>query len=352
MWRSTALSRAVLTFGGCDNPTTVPKRSLHLAATLFFTLSPLAGCRAQRPAIAGLTPEMARRIEVMVRTRASIPFTYEVKVTDKHPDAAMPNYDDVTVNVGEYGKPGKPVNFLLSKDGKTLAQMTTFDLSKDPKDLVSDTGRPARGGTESAPVRVVVFDDLECPFCARMHAQLFPALLNRYGNQVRIAYKDFPLTQHPWAIHAAVDADCLGDQSTPAYWQYVDQMHAHAAEIGGQEKSLTAAKIELDKNASDIGKTNKVDATKLQACIAKQDEAPVTAGLHEGETLNINGVPALFINGQTINGAAPIEFVYRAIDDALLAQGITPPPSVPLPDLNAPAANAAPSPAPSAAPAK
>ncbi|WP_419804375.1 DsbA family protein [Terriglobus sp.] len=295
------------------------------------------GCRAQRPAVAGLTPDLARRIEVTIRTRASIPFNYQVQVTDLHPDAAMPNYNDVTVTVGEYGKPGKPLNLLLSKDGNTLAQMTTFDLTKDPRDTVSDAGRPARGGSEKAPVRIVVFDDLECPFCARMHEQMFPAILNRYGDQVRIVYKDFPLSQHPWAIHAAINADCLGDQNTAAYWSYVDHLHAQAASIGGEEHSLTAAKIQLDKIATDTGSADKLDASKLQACIAKQDETPVTAGLREGESLNINGVPALYINGETISGAAPIEFVYRAVDDALLAQGVTPPPAVPLPDLNAPA---------------
>ena len=82
------------------------------------------------------------------------------------------------------------MTFLISRDGKTLAQMNTFDMSKDPRTLVSDAGRPARGGSEKAPVDIVIFDDLECPFCARMHAQIFPAVLNRYGDKVRIAYKD------------------------------------------------------------------------------------------------------------------------------------------------------------------
>jgi len=95
--------------------------------------------------------------------------------------------------------------FLLSDDGKTLAQFNKFDISKDPKELVSASERPARGGPANSPVVIVGFDDLECPFCARMHAQLFPALLDRYKNQVRIVYRDFPLDQHPWAMRAAID---------------------------------------------------------------------------------------------------------------------------------------------------
>ena len=49
------------------------------------------------------------------------------------------------------------------------------------------------------------------PFCAKMHAELFPAITERYENQVRIVYRDFPLTEiHPWAMRAAIDANCLG----------------------------------------------------------------------------------------------------------------------------------------------
>ena len=308
----------------------------------------VAGCRAQVPpavkpgssshAVAGLTPEMQRRIEVLIRSRAQLPFTYDVHVTGRAKSDKIPGYDDVTVMIGEAGKPSRPIIFLLSQDEKTLAQLTTFDLNKDPKLLVNDAGRPARGGGESAPVKIVVFDDLECPFCAREHAALFPALLNRYGDKVRIAYKDFPLSQHLWAAHAEVDANCLAAQNGTAYWNYVDAIHAKASDIGGPEHSLTAAKIELDKIAMDLGASQKVDAPKLKACVEKQDEAPVNAGLREGEQLQVNGVPAIFINGEQINGAAPLEFVYRAIDEALVAEGVTPPPPVPLSALAAPTA--------------
>ncbi len=86
----------------------------------------------------------------------------------------MPGYDTVTVTFSADGAPRKQVDFLLSTDGKTLAQFSKFDISKDPKLLVSGDGRPARGGPASAPVLIVGFDDLECPYCAKMHEQLFP----------------------------------------------------------------------------------------------------------------------------------------------------------------------------------
>ena len=316
------------------------------AASVTLLVSLLAvGCHAQA-ADGPLSPDMARRIALTIRAKAQLPFNYDVKVGDRKP-SLQAGWDEVTVFVGEHDKPLKPMMFLVSKDGKTLAQMNTFDLSKDPKTLVSDAGRPARGGSEKAPVDIVVFDDLECPFCARMHAAMFPAVLNRYGDKVRIAYKDNPLTQiHPWATHAAVDADCLAQQSNTGYWNLVDHLHEHLSDIGVDanakpgpdgkqlEKTLPVAVAQLDKATLDEGKRQKVNEGKLEACVKKQDEAPVKAGLAEGEQLNVNGVPALFINGEQITGAVPIEYVYRAIDAALTAQGITPPPAVPIPSLD------------------
>ena len=106
---------------------------------------------------------------------------------------------------------------------------------------MSDEGRPARGGPANAPVLIVGFDDLECPYCAKMHEQLFPALTERYKNQVRFVYKDFPLSQHPWAMRAAIDVECLAAQSSKGYWNLVDYIHAHAAEIGGTDRSVAKA---------------------------------------------------------------------------------------------------------------
>jgi protein-disulfide isomerase len=227
------------------------------------------------------------------------------------------------------GNTTKPIPFLLSEDGKTLAQMNKFDLSQDPKEKVSAAGRPARGGPPNAPVLIVGFDDLECPFCARMHAEIFPALLNRYKDQVRIVYRDFPLDQHPWAMHAAINANCLGAASTQGYWDFVDYVHAHADEIAGTEKSIAKATQNLDKIATDQGAKQKIDSAALSACIAKQDDTNVKASIKDGmsEALHVDSTPILYVNGEKVEGVVPLETLYRVIDSALIAAGQTPPPA-------------------------
>ena len=287
------------------------------------------GCHAQTPVQTSdrISPELARRVEVLIRAKSNIPANYTIDVGPRR-KSDVPGFSEIVVNFTADGKSGKPVKFLLSEDGKTLAQFSKFDISADPRQMLSAEGRPARGGPADAPVVIVGFDDLECPFCAKMHAELFPAILNRYKDQVRIVYRDFPLSQHPWATRAAIDANCVGAQSTPGYWNFVDHVHEHANELGGEEKSLAKANTSLDTLAREEGERQKLNTTSLQACIAKQDDKAVNASVKEGEALGVDSTPALFINGEKLEGAYPIEDVYRMIDGALVAQGKTPPPPV------------------------
>ncbi|HEX3372842.1 MAG TPA: thioredoxin domain-containing protein [Edaphobacter sp.] len=311
--------------------------------TLIFALSLVApgfvlGCHAQTSTEPGskLSPDLARRVEVLIRSKSSIPPDYDIQI-GLRTRSEVPGFDAITVTFVTQGKSSKPVTFLLSTDGKTLAQFNKYDISKDPKLLVSGEGRPSRGGPANAPVLIVGFDDLECPYCAKMHQQLFPALTERYKDKIHIVYRDFPLDQHPWAMRAAIDTNCVAAQSPAGYWNLVDYIHAHASEMGGEEKSLAKANDMLDSLSRDEGKRQKLNIDALNACIAKQDDSAVKASMKLGESLGVDSTPAFFINGEKLEGALPVEYVYRMIDNALIASGQTPPPPPPAtPALPAP----------------
>jgi protein-disulfide isomerase len=311
-------------------PTVVkPFRTLIFALTLAAP-GYVLGCHAQTSTEAGakLSPELARRVEVLIRSKSSVPPDYDIQI-GLRTKSEVPGFDAINVTFVTAGKSSKPVTFLLSTDGKTLAQFNKYDISKDPKLLVSGDGRPSRGGPANAPVLIVGFDDLECPYCAKMHQQLFPALTERYKNQIHIVYRDFPLDQHPWAMRAAIDTNCVAAQSPTGYWNLVDYIHAHAGEMGGEEKSLAKANDTLDSLTRDEGKRQKLNADTLNACIVKQDDSAIKASMKLGESLGVDSTPALFINGEKIEGALPLEYVYRVIDNALIASGQTPPPPPP-----------------------
>jgi protein-disulfide isomerase len=183
-------------------------------------------------------------------------------------------------------------------------------------------------------VVAVNFDDFECPFCSRMHQTLFPEIFKEYGDRVKFIYKDDPLSEiHPWAIHAAVDANCLAAQNGDAYWDFADYMHANKQQVD-TEKTPAARFEAIDKMTTLQGQKHNVDMAKLQSCIRTQNEDAVRASMKEAEGLGVNGTPALFINGQKIDGAVPIGEVRAALDAALKDAGVPVPqhlPSAPMP---------------------
>jgi protein-disulfide isomerase len=237
------------------------------------------------------------------------------------------NYDALTVTFASPGKK-QDFEFLLSRDHKTLVRITKFDLTSDPyaeiRKKIDVSGRPTRGNKD-AKVTVVNYDDFECPFCSRMHTTLFPGLFKEYGDRVLFIYKDYPLEEiHPWAVHAAVNANCLGAQDSDAYWDYADYLHGNQHAVGG-EKGRDGQNAELDKLATLQAQKHNLDVAKLQACVKAQDEKAVHASMREGETVGVDATPTMFVNGQKLDGAVPPDEVRLALDQALKDAGVAPP---------------------------
>lgn len=316
---------------------------IHLLAGL-LAVSLTAGCKAQtNPTALPSLPDAAqlnRRIEVTVRTQFNVPPDYSVTLGARAP-SSISGYDTLPVTLSRGAKSQK-VDFLISTDSKTLARLDKFDLATDPVFSIDIAGRPIRGNP-AATVTVINFDDLECPFCARLHQSLFPNTLARYKDKVRFVYKDNPLPaeMHPWAMRAAIDANCLAAQNGAVYWQYVDYLHTHGEEVTGPDRNLPRSFAALDRIARQEATMGKLDSTQLDACLAKQDESEVRASLREAESLKVDSAPAVFVDGERFDGAISEEQVWMVIDRALRAAGQEPPAAPP-----APPAPGAPQPAP------
>jgi len=272
------------------------------------------GCVAQNA-----TTDLSRKIERQVRSYYKIPPEVHLLVGAPEPSSDFPNYESVVVHIDNEGKK-QDLTFLVSKDRSAMMRLTKFDLSKDPyaetMSKIDTAGRPTRGA-KSSKVVLVNFDDFECPYCSRMHQTLFPEILKEYGDRVTFIYKDYPLVEiHPWAIHAAVDANCLAAQSADAYWDFADYIHANQRDLNN-EKNPAARFDALDKLTMLQGQKHSVDVVKLQSCIKAQDETAVKASMKEGEGVGVEATPTLFINGQKIDGAVPISELRAALDQAL-----------------------------------
>jgi protein-disulfide isomerase len=277
------------------------------------------GCAAQ-----SAPPEIGKVVERQVRAHYSLPPEMKVTVGSTRP-SEFPNYDLLTVTLDNSGKK-QDLDFLLSKDRKTLVRLSKMDLTVDPyaeiMKKIDVTGRPTRGNKD-AKVVAINYDDLECPFCSRMHQQIFPTIFQEYGDRVLFIYKDFPLEEiHPWAIHAAVDANCLAAQKNDPYWEYVDYLHGNQRAIGGGRDMENAT---LDKLAMIEGQKHNLDNAKLQACVKAQDEKAVRASIQEADNLGVTATPMMFVNGQKIDGAVPPDTLRAALDRALRDAGVAPP---------------------------
>jgi protein-disulfide isomerase len=305
----------------------------RLSACL-LALALTVGCKAQPAANANTSSsssDLNRRIEVMVRAKFDLPQDYSVNIGERKP-SQIPGYDSLAITLAK-GTQKANLDFLISTDNTKLARLQNFDLANDPVFHIDTADRPVRGNA-SAPVTIINFDDLECPYCARMHQTLFPETQEHYKGKVRFIYKDDPLTEiHPWAMHAAVNANCLAAQNGTVYWQYVDYLHAHGQEVTGEDRNLAKSNATLDRIARDLAAVAHLDDAKLNACLAKQDETAVRASASEADKLGINGTPAVFVNGERIDGALPREQVWMVIDRALRQAGVEPPPAdAPSPD--------------------
>jgi protein-disulfide isomerase len=298
-------------------------RFRFLAGLLVLGLT--AGCKAQTPVLSSVDPVLARRIEIQVRSQFELPANVAIAIGARTP-SEFTGYEKLPITL-TLGAKSQVVDYLISLDGtKLIRRQDIFDLTKDPADAIPITGRPIRGNP-AAKVTLVNFDDLECPYCARLHQELFPATIDRYKDLVRFVYKDDPLTDlHPWAMHAAVDANCLAAQSGNVYWTYVDYLHGHGEEITGSDRDLAKSVAALDRIAGQEATLAKLNETALNTCIAKQDQTQILASAKLAEDLGIDGTPAIYVNGEKVSGGAvPENELWVVIDRALRAAGEQPP---------------------------
>jgi protein-disulfide isomerase len=186
----------------------------------------------------------------------------------------------------------------LRKSGPDVRVL--FDVPRHEIELSPDD--PSQGSA-SAPVTLVEFSDFQCPFCQRV-APTLKQVKDKYGDKVRVVWKDFPLTQiHPQAFKAGEAAHCAADQGK--FWEYHDRLFAN-------QQALQPA--DLKKHAADLG----LDATAFNSCLdsSKYGER-VRDGVAEGSRLGVNSTPTIYINGRVLSGAQPYETFVSVIDEEL-----------------------------------
>jgi protein-disulfide isomerase len=198
------------------------------------------------------------------------------------------------------GENKQTVKFYISRDGKYLFRGDLSDMTKDPLAeswaQIQMKDAPSMGDTKAA-VTIVEYSDFECPVCRSLH-DVLRGMLPNYAGKVRLVFKDFPLEQlHPWARTAAIAGRCAYQQDPQAFWKMYDFIYDNQEII-----SAANAWTKMTDYAGQSG----LDADAFKACMAGPEAgAAVNASRANGQLLDVNSTPTVFVNGRRLVGADP-----------------------------------------------
>jgi protein-disulfide isomerase len=191
--------------------------------------------------------------------------------------------DEQLVKAQAKVKAGTPVAQLyetLIKEGKV------FDQTAGPAIKVATEGSPFLG-SKTAKVEVEVYEDFQCPFCAKI-APSIHEFAKRFPNDVRIVYKHMPLDIHD---HAKLAAEAsMAAMAQGKFWEYHDILFANQQALDRPDLEKYAGQAGLD-----VARFKKdLDAGVGKALIARDTQ--------EGQSNGVSGTPSVFINGMKYQG--------------------------------------------------
>ena len=163
---------------------------------------------------------------------------------------------------------------------------------------VAQDVHPALRPPKGASVAIVIFEDLECPDCARA-APLVEEAARTY--KIPVVRHDFPLQMHPWAYDAAILARYFDTHSKAIGNEFRDTVFKHQLEITKEtlrpfaEKFAAAHKIELPFVVDPDGKFAKL----------------IEADRATGNQLNLQHTPTLYVVSNKHTGTPFVEVVDR-----------------------------------------
>lgn len=162
-------------------------------------------------------------------------------------------------------------------------------------------------GPENAPITIIEFSDYECPYCRKWHIEVLPRLMETYPDQIRLVYRDFPLTKiHANATPAASAANCAGEQDQ--YWEFSDMLFSMRLELSIPSYQTYAEQLELDLD-------------DFNECLeSRRHNSEVMADFEYAANLGISSTPTFFVNGIPVVGAQPYEVFAQLINQELAGE--------------------------------
>jgi len=153
-------------------------------------------------------------------------------------------------------------------------------------------------GPDNAKVTIVEFSDFQCPFCAAAATQA-RILLDKYPNDIKLVYKQFPLDNHSQAFLAAQSSVAAHAQGK--FWEMHNKLYANYRTINAQNILVWAKEIGLDVKRF----IAEVDAGKYKEAVENE--------VKQGEIAGVQGTPSFFFNGRRYSGAFQADAVAQLL---------------------------------------
>ena len=148
-------------------------------------------------------------------------------------------------------------------------------------------------GPSDAPIEIIAFGDLSCPYTKHWVETVFDPLLTKYNGKIHFVFRDFPkYDKHPQAQKASEAAECANDQGK--YWEYFRK--AFEMQPALSIENLKQAAVELG-----------LDSSKFNQCLDSGKYADEVRKDHsDGAKAGVVTTPTFFINGNKIDGDQPL----------------------------------------------
>ena len=276
-----------------------------LSLSLFFYFSTIApGARAQQPKSATPASPAAAPSPTQKNIEAYLRHLYAFGpdvLLVVGPPKGSPIEGLLETNIDlTMGDNKEAVKLYVSKDGQFLLRGELSDMTKDPlaenRAKIQMNDAPSLGDSKAA-VTLVEYSDFECPVCRSLH-DVLRGMLPNYAGKVRLVFKDFPLEQlHPWARTAAIAGRCAYQQDSNAFWKLYDFIY--------DNQEIISAANAWTKMMDYAGQSG-LDAEAFKGCMASPEAGvAVNASRANGQQLEVNSTPTVFVNGRRMVGADP-----------------------------------------------
>jgi protein-disulfide isomerase len=171
---------------------------------------------------------------------------------------------------------------------------------------------PAQGLTEGragSPVRVLIYEDLQCPDCANFRVMMDQQVLPKYSASVEFVHRDFPLAKHAWARRAAIAARFFTEKDPKLGLEFRRYTMANIPKTNPDNFNARLAEFASQHDLKPADALAALDNPKYAQLVEKD--------FQEGVARGVIHTPTVFVNGQAFIERFSFEDLSKGIEEAL-----------------------------------